>query len=151
MFCAPCLNTELRCRDQCLVPKKGNYSLHSVGYMQSLWLSLSHARSLAGYWFLTSHCVTQWNWHLTCSSDYAEVTANGKRKWRIRERDSSKPVRTLVFLLSLITSLLKAQHWIWDSLASVFNLQCLLTGWNTGNTDTRNIRNPTAAGTSYMF
>lgn len=38
-FCALCLNTELCLKDQCFVPKKGNYSLHSAGCMQSPCLS----------------------------------------------------------------------------------------------------------------
>lgn len=48
MFCAFCLNTKLCSRDQCFVPKKGNYSLHSVGGMQSSCLSFSPAHSGTG-------------------------------------------------------------------------------------------------------
>lgn len=41
MFAAFYLNTELCSRDQCFVPKKGNYSPRSAGYMQSLCLAFS--------------------------------------------------------------------------------------------------------------
>lgn len=45
-YCALCLNTELCSRDECFVPNKGNYSLHSAGYMQSLCVSYTLAGRL---------------------------------------------------------------------------------------------------------